>query len=224
MSKETTKECFEDVSWQRSRDLLKSDEIGKAEEGSVIVIKGSKVQDPAIVNEAGVLKIQTKKEKNSGVNINLSDVNWEPRILICCTEDELEIITSKVDTGDTVLDGISYKTVSLQTDTGDIVMKDVTGAGQTISSDTGDIVLAGAFTGTSGIEVDTGDVSFSCQAPLKDLNMDLKTGTGDIVIAEGGNVVRETDSVPASYTQTGGGSKLTVTSDTGDITVSCGMK
>ncbi len=207
--------------WQDDHKLLSPTEMDNIGKNKIAVIAGEKVPEPEVAVEGGVLKIKAKTKKQSGISLNFSDLNWVPKILICCRKTALNSVSISVDTGDVVLSGISYKKASLETDTGDIVMKKVTGAGQQIRIDTGDVALEGMFTGTTDIKGDTGDILVKTAAALNDLNMDLKTDTGDIVVSENGSVVAEADSVPASFSRDGGKHSLTVHNDTGDITVSC---
>ncbi len=217
-----TKECFENENWLQSFDLLSGEEAAMAKEGSVVVIKGEKAAQPEITNEDGLLKIKAKPRKQHGLSLNFSKVSWNPVILVCCPQETLKSVSIKVDTGDVVLDGISYKKLTLNSDTGDIVMKNVTGSSQKIKCDTGDVSVTGDLTGTTDIQSDTGDVLFTTNTPIADVNMDLACDTGDIVISSAGNVVKEIEDSPSSYTQQGGRDTLTIKTDTGDITVICG--
>ncbi len=216
-----TDDFYTSRSWQDECELLSSTEMDDIGKNKISVICGDKVPEPDVRVEGGVLKIEAKEKKNSGISINFSDVNWTPKILICCPKTALKSVKVDVDTGDVVFCGISYKRAELATDTGDIVMNKVKGEGQKIKSDTGDIVLLGDLSGNTDIKIDTGDVDFKTSVSFTDLTMDLKADTGDITVADGGEVVAELDSVPSSYKHEGGKNKLTVDSDTGDISVSC---
>ncbi len=236
-----SEDYYRDQSWLNENELLTSTETDSTGEYRIAVVKGSKVPEPEIKVENGVLKIHAKERKGN-VSLDFSDLSHTPRILICCPKEELSSVNIHVDTGDIELAGISYKETLVETDTGDIVTAAVRGGKQSIRTDTGDVDLSGSFTESTVVKSDTGDIeltgictgviditsdtgefSFETKAAFADFgDIELKSDTGDISVEEGDNEIAEIDSAPAHYSRSGEGTKLTVVTDTGDIEVSFG--
>lgn len=122
------------------------------------------------------------------------------------------------DTGEISLSKTVATTATIGSDTGDIEMNDCTYGDIKIEVDTGDIDLMQISTGTLNIESSTGDVSFKGMLSLAT----IETDTGDIemeLVDTGYSVSYRTNTGKARIRQDVGTKPITITTDTGDITV-----
>lgn len=235
------REFYGDPDWMESEDLLYETEQDVLGKNKVIVIAGDKVPQPEISVREGVLTVEYKPQKESGISLNLSDAPYQPRILICCPEDPLKSVEVSGDFGDTFFRGVSWKrsnidvdsgdvsfrkasweTMDIDLDSGDVRMKDVRSGGLNIRADSGDVRGSGEFLGTTAATVDSGDVSLSTTLAEEDYSLDLRSESGEITLSKPGekDAAYPPDSDgAAACTRQGGPHSLTLKSDSGEIRV-----
>ncbi len=127
-------------------------------------------------------------------------------------------LSVETDTGDGVVSGVEG-TVDATTDTGDLTIRDVASISG-ITTDTGDVeVDVAALDGDARIEIDTGDVDAALAASL-DARVVVRSETGDVTSNGLDFSDLESGEQRLEGTLGEGTNRLTIATDTGDVTLS----
>jgi len=244
---------FKDKDWQDKHDLkdafgdsmaadsesLPITESGKItpEAGSVLVVRGEKVEQPDINVSKGVLNIKASETTENGIHMNISSTPTTPVVYIFCKDDELKSITSDTLAGDIELWGVTFAEADFNSASGDLIMKGITGkdlAADLTSGDveiegdvtdatsvkamSGDIELSGNFTGETKIDCTSGDIDFSTKLGSDKYDIKVDALSGVLNIKEG-DQYEEIDDVPVHFKRKGSPNKLTIEATSGDVTL-----
>lgn len=245
---------FKNEDWQDEHDLkdvlvgsmaadaetLPITESGKItpEPGSVLVIRGEKVEQPEINVNKGVLNIKASETTENGIHLNISTAPTTPVVYIFCKDDELKSIKSDTLAGDIELWGVTFDKADFDSASGDLLMNGITGKaltadltsgdveikgeltdGTSIKAISGDVELSGSFTGETRIEASSGDVDFGTKLGSDKYDIKVDALSGDLNIKEG-DQYEELDDVPVHFTRKGSPNKLNIEVSSGDVTLS----
>ena len=209
---------YGDSSWVEKEGLLESTEMDNIAPNQVTVICGDRMGQPEITVENGILKINSGPVDFNGINLNLDEATFYPRILICVPDQILESLNVSGQTGDVNIMGVGWKKADIQMNTGDMTFEEADSRGLTIDADTSDMELEGTFTGKTKVRTETGDLDLTTSLARKEYDLTAKTSAGDVKILEAGKTVKEFED-ENEVSRKGGPNKMTITTDTGDITL-----
>ena len=210
------KSYYEKAGWLADQDLLKQTELDVIGSGQVCVIAGDQMEQPQISVEKGVLTIDAGAIDLTGINLNVTEAEFYPEVLVCVPDETLRTLTVSGQTGDVNVLGVSWKSAKIGVNTGDISMEGVDSKALALSVDTGDIEVQGKLTGTVEAGSETGDIEIATSLPKEKYALDLKTDVGDIKVLEGGEKTFESEE-GKPMTQKGGPHRIKVSTDTGDV-------
>lgn len=205
-------------SWVEKEGLLGPTEMDSIAPNQVTVICGDRMGQPEVTVENGVLKINSGTVDFKGINLALDEATFYPRILVCVPDEVLESLHVSGQTCDVNIMGAGWKDADVQLNTGDVAFEKVDSQGLTIDSDTGDFDLEGTFTGKTKVRTETGDLDLTTSLARKEYDLTAKTSAGDVKILEAGKTVKEFED-ENEVSRKGGPNKMTITTDTGDITL-----
>ena len=112
------------------------------------------------------------------------------------------------------MERLGTDTLNISSSVGDIDISDNLFTTITLQSDVGDISLENVTFQTAALSSDVGDIDVETPSPLDSYKMDLSCDIGEIEINDRSFRSHYTQDAAAANTQT-----LTVTSDTGDISI-----
>lgn len=120
-----------------------------------------------------------------------------------------ELITG---TGDIVVANVNSQSTAAKTDSGIITMESVDMGQSVLSTDTGNVDVRASRFGDLDISNNTGKTRIEgAREDLSNYNMNLSTDTGNITV--------QSQDQGKNYTTSGGSFSLTISSDTGDISI-----
>lgn len=126
----------------------------------------------------------------------------------------LKLIDGTIDVGDFTMERLGTDTLNISSSVGDIDISDNLFTTITLQSDVGDISLENVTFQTASLSSDVGDIDVETPSPLDSYKMDLSCDIGEIEINDRSFRSHYKQDAAAANTQT-----LTVTSDTGDISI-----
>ena len=207
---------YGDGSWMEKEGLLEPTEMDNIGTNQVTVICGDRMDQPEITVEGGILKINSGSVDFKGINLNLDEATFYPKILVYVPDQVLETMNVSGQTGDVNVMGVSWEKADIQLNTGDVVFEKVDSRGLTINTDTGDLSLKGTFTGATAIHTETGDLDLETGLTRESYHLTARSSTGDVKITEGKKTVKKAED-GKEISQKGGPNALTAVTDTGDI-------
>lgn len=205
-------------SWVEKEGLLGPTEMDSIAPNQVTVICGDRMGQPEVTVENGVLKINSGTVDFKGINLALDEATFYPRILVCVPDQVLESLNVSGQTGDVNIMGVAWKNADIQLNTGDVTFEKADSNGLTIDADTSDMKLEGTFAGITKVSTDTGDLTLTTGLARKDYDLTAKSSVGDVKIMEAGKAVKEFED-ENEVSRKGGPNKMTITTNTGDITL-----
>ena len=129
-------------------------------------------------------------------------------------------LTARSDTGDQRIDGVTGR-LNATVNTGEVTATGAAALGD-VATDTGNLdVTAARLDGDATVAADTGDVALRFEEPL-DAEVTVSTETGDIDVEHLGDVDRTETEGSFEATVGDGTHSLSVSTDTGDVTLSGG--
>ena len=188
------------------RDYILTDTDARA--GKVVVIYDKSKKAPEVKTEGDRLVIDAGKDNN----VHLNDNFYGPKVIVFCSDEELESIKLSSEACDLDMKGISFKTADLEMSAGDVDLKDITSGGLKIVADAGDIDVSGDLKGITEVRADAGDIDIDVLGGIMDYTMDVHAEAGDLTV--GGKDING-----GSYTQKGGDDTIKVRADAGDIDI-----
>ena len=87
------KSYYEKAGWLADQDLLKQTELDVIGSGQVCVIAGDQMEQPQISVEKGVLTIDAGAIDLTGINLNITEAEFYPEVLVCMPDETLRTLT-----------------------------------------------------------------------------------------------------------------------------------
>ena len=212
------REFYKKASWLADQEILEPTEYDVIGKNQVCVVCGDKIEQPEIMVENGVLKINAHTAEFNGFSLNLSDTTFTPKILICAPKDVLQSLTVSGETGDVNVLGVSWEDAKIWLNTGDVNMEGVKSGGLSVEIDTGYTGLQGEFMRTTQVSSDTGDVEIDTTLSKAEYALSLKSETGTVEVEEPGEKSFR-DETSDGIIEKGGPHKLIAGTDTGEVRV-----
>lgn len=126
----------------------------------------------------------------------------------------LKLIDGTINVGDFTMERLGTDTLNISSSVGDIDISDNLFTTITLQSDVGDISLENVTFQAAALSSDVGDIDVETPSPLDSYKMDLSCDIGEIEINDRSFRSHYKQDAAAANAQT-----LTVTSDTGDISI-----
>lgn len=210
------KDYYTTASWIADQDILEQTELDVIGPGQVCVVAGDRMSQPEISVDKGVLNINSETIDLTGINLELTEATFCPKILVCVPDEMLESLHVSGQAGDVNVLGVSWKKAKIELNAGDIDLEDVKSGSLTLETDAGDIELGGELMGTTSVITDAGDIEIDSSLAKAEYAFDVETCSGDVKVKEAGQDEKAYES-GEKVSEEGRPHRISVKTDAGDV-------
>lgn len=187
--------------------------------GTVVVVRGEKIEAPEIEDEKGDLVIHGSTVADDSVHINLTGASEVPRVIVFAGDTRLEHVDIGNDYCDISLYGIRYEKFTADVCDSDLILECAEGRSTSVRAENSDVGMHGEFSGKTLLDIANSDAEIETSLKRALYTIDAKAAGSNFEIDES----EDEDDFRAGHFRSGKGSfLLKINAEKSDVCITFG--